>query len=118
MARARLTGLDATLTIEGQRHDVPAAVDRTAYRIVQESVTNITRHAAAATAVVRIHYRPEALAIEVDDDGRAAPGLAVTPGVGLLGMRERVTALGSRLQAQPRDQGGFAVRAELPVDRT
>src|SRR5918993_369134 len=59
--RARKTGLDAKLTIEGHRNDVPAAVDRTAYRIVQESLTNIARHAAAATAWVRIDYRPDAL---------------------------------------------------------
>jgi signal transduction histidine kinase len=116
--RARVNGLDATLTIEGQRHDVPAAVDRTAYRIVQESLTNITRHAAAATASVRIDYRPDALAIRVDDDGRATPGAAAMPGVGLLGMRERVTALGGRLCAEPRSEGGFTVRAELPVDPT
>ncbi len=115
--RARMTGLDATLTVEGQRHDVPAAVDRTAYRIVQESLTNIARHAAAATASVRIDYRPDALAIRVDDDGKATPDIAATPGVGLLGMRERVTALGGRLRAEPRDEGGFTVRAELPVDR-
>jgi signal transduction histidine kinase len=116
--RARAVGLDATLTIEGQRHDVPAAVDRTVYRIVQESLTNITRHAAAATASVRIDYRPDALVVEVDDDGKAAPDTAPTPGVGLLGMRERVTALGGRLRAGPRGGGGFTVQAELPVDQT
>ncbi|MGK5520035.1 sensor histidine kinase [Micromonospora sp. URMC 107] len=116
--RARRAGLDATLTIEGRRHDVPAAVDRTAYRIVQESLTNVTRHAAAATASVRIDYRPDALAIRVDDDGRATPGTAPVPGVGLLGMRERVTALGGRLRAEPRDEGGFSVHAELPVGRS
>jgi signal transduction histidine kinase len=116
--RARTTGLDATLTIEGQRPDVPAAVDRTAYRIVQESLTNITRHAAAATASVRIDYRPDALAIRVDDDGKATPDTAPVPGVGLLGMRERVTALGGRLRAAPRSEGGFTVQAELPVDQT
>jgi signal transduction histidine kinase len=116
--RARATGLDATLTIEGQRHDVPAAVDRTAYRIVQESLTNIARHAAAATASVRIDYRPDALAIRVDDDGKATPATTPTPGVGLLGMRERVTALGGSLHAEPRGEGGFTVHAELPVGQT
>ncbi|MGI5284608.1 sensor histidine kinase [Nonomuraea polychroma] len=116
--RARTTGLEATLTIEGQRHDVPAAVDRTAYRIVQESLTNIARHAAAATASVRIDYRPDALAVRIDDDGKATSDTAPVPGVGLLGMRERVTALGGRLLAAPRGEGGFTVQAELPVDRT
>ncbi|KOX08049.1 histidine kinase [Micromonospora sp. NRRL B-16802] len=116
--RARMAGLDATLTIEGQRHEVPAAVDRTAYRIVQESLTNVARHAAAATASVRVDYRPGALAIRVDDDGTARLGTTPTPGVGLLGMRERVTALGGRLRAEPRDEGGFSVHAELPVGPT
>ena len=116
--RARTSGLDATLTIEGHRNDVPAAVDRTAYRIVQESLTNITRHAAAATASVRIDYRPDALAIQVDDDGKATPDTAQVPGVGLLGMRERVTALGGHLRAEPRSEGGFTVQAEIPVDQT
>ncbi|MET7665985.1 histidine kinase [Streptomyces sp. NPDC005463] len=116
--RARAIGLDATLTIEGQRHDVPAAVDRTVYRIVQESLTNIARHADAATASVRIDCRPNALAIRIDDDGKATPGTAPTPGLGLLGMRERVTALGGRLRAEPRGEGGFTVQAELPVDQT
>jgi signal transduction histidine kinase len=117
VARARTTGLDATLTIAGSRRDVPAAVDRTAYRIVQESLTNVARHAAAMTASVRIDYRPDALAIRVDDDGGAAPGSGAVPGVGLLGMRERVTALGGRLRAEPRGGGGFTVEAELPVEQ-
>jgi signal transduction histidine kinase len=113
--RARSAGLDAQLTIEGRRDDVPAAVERTAYRIVQESLTNIARHAAAATADIRIDCRPDALLIRVDDDGTASPDSAPKPGVGLLGMRERVTALGGRLDAAPRSEGGFTVRAELPV---
>jgi signal transduction histidine kinase len=113
--RARTAGLDATLTIEGHRADLPAAVERTAYRIVQESLTNIARHAAAATASVRIDYRPAALVVQVDDDGSATPGAEPVPGVGLLGMRERVTALGGHLLAAPRGGGGFSVRAELPV---
>ncbi|MFE7323758.1 sensor histidine kinase [Streptomyces sp. NPDC057565] len=116
--RARTFGLDTTLTIEGQQHDVPAAVDRTVYRIVQESLTNIARHADATTASVKIDCRPDALAIRVDDDGKATPDTAPVPGVGLLGMRERVTALGGRLRAEPRGEGGFTVQAELPVDRT
>lgn len=113
--RARVTGLDATLTIKGQRYDVSAPVDKTAYRIVQESLTNIARHAAAATASILIDYRPDALAIRVDDDGKATPDTIVKPGVGLLGMRERVAALGGRLRAEPRGEGGFTVQAELPV---
>ncbi|MGW2655664.1 sensor histidine kinase [Streptomyces sp. NPDC001478] len=113
--RAGLTGLEATLTIEGRRRDVPAAVGRTAYRIVQESLTNVVRHAAATTASVRIHYRPDALALRIDD-GTGAPGQVAGPGVGLLGMRERVTALGGLLCAEPRREGGFTVRAELPVE--
>ncbi len=116
--RARTAGLDAKLTIEGVRNDVPAAVDRTAYRIVQESLTNIARHAAAATASVRIDYRPDALVIQVDDDGTATSDTTPVPGVGLLGMSERVTALGGRLRAAPRSEGGFTVQAELPVVRT
>jgi signal transduction histidine kinase len=113
--RARTTGLDASLTIEGHRGDVPATVDRTGYRIVQESLTNISRHAAAASASVRIDYRLDTLVIRVDDDGKATPDTAPVPGVGLLGMRERVTALGGHLQAAPRSEGGFTVHAELPV---
>jgi signal transduction histidine kinase len=114
--QVRATGLNATLTVEGHRDDLPAAVDRTAYRIVQESLTNITRHAGAATASVLIGYRPDTVAIRIDDDGGATPGTASVPGVGLIGMRERVTALGGYLRAEPRAGGGFTVQAELPVE--
>ncbi|MEV1000917.1 sensor histidine kinase [Nonomuraea sp. NPDC050202] len=115
--RARTTGLDATLTFEGQRQPVPAAVSRTVYRIVQESLTNVARHAAAATVSVRIDCRPDVLAIRIDDDGQATPDTVPAPGVGLTGMRERVTALGGRLRAEPRGEGGFTVQAELPVNQ-
>ncbi|MEU2117953.1 histidine kinase [Streptomyces sp. NPDC016459] len=115
--RAGKSGLEATLTIEGRRHDVPTAVGRTAYRVVQESLTNIARHADAGTASVHIDYRPDTLAIRIDDDGKATPDSAPEPGIGLLGMRERVTALGGRLRAEPRSEGGFTVQAELPVER-
>ncbi|GGT00112.1 sensor histidine kinase [Streptomyces chromofuscus] len=115
--RAGRAGLEATLTIEGPRPDVPAAVGRTAYRIVQEALTNVARHACAATASVRIDYRTDSLAIRIDDDGAATPDTVPTPGLGLLGMSERVTALGGRLRAQPRDERGFTVQAVLPVER-
>ncbi|GAB2932789.1 sensor histidine kinase [Streptomyces mayteni] len=115
--RANRAGIEATLTIEGRRQDVPAAVGRTVYRIVQESLTNIARHAAARTASVLIDCRPDAVSIRVDDDGRGSPTTAPTPGVGLLGMRERVAALGGRLRAEPRGEGGFTVQAELPLNQ-
>jgi signal transduction histidine kinase len=113
--RARAAGLPATVTVSGDRRALPAEVDRTAYRIVQEALTNITRHAGEATASVRIDYRPDELVVQVDDDGSATPAAAPVPGVGLTGMRERVTALGGRLRAEPRPEGGFRVRAELPM---
>ncbi|MFG1921938.1 sensor histidine kinase [Cryptosporangium sp. NPDC048952] len=113
--QARTTGLDATLTVEGDRTDVPSAVDRTAYRIVQEALTNVTRHAAATSAAVRISFRPNAVAIRITDDGSANPDAPPVPGVGLLGMRERVIALGGRIRAEPAGQGGFTVDAELPL---
>ncbi|MFE4540018.1 sensor histidine kinase [Streptomyces scopuliridis] len=115
--QASRAGLEATLMVEGQRTDVPAAVGRTAYRIVQESLTNIARHADASSASVRIVYRADSLAIQVDDDGQATPTTVPKPGLGLLGMRERVTALGGRLRAQQTAEGGFTVEAELPVER-
>ncbi|MCT4354723.1 histidine kinase [Streptomyces sp. Je 1-79] len=115
--RAGKSGLQATLTIEGRCQDVPAAVGRTVYRVVQESLTNIARHAGAGTASVHIDYRPDTLALRIDDDGKATPDSAPQPGIGLLGMRERVTALGGRLRAEPRSEGGFTVLAELPLER-
>ncbi|MEU4078174.1 two-component sensor histidine kinase [Streptomyces venezuelae] len=114
--RAGRTGVRTTLTIQGRRHGVPAAVGRTLYRIVQESLTNVARHADATAASVHIDYRPDAVALRIDDNGKATPDIDPVPGIGLLGMRERVTALGGSLRAAPRDEGGFTVRAELPVE--
>jgi signal transduction histidine kinase len=116
--RARSTGLDANLTVDGGRDGVPATVDRTAYRIVQESLTNVVRHARATTASVRVDCRPDLVVVEVLDDGTATPDSVPEPGVGLSGMRERVVALGGRLRAGPRHEGGFAVVAELPLRDT
>jgi signal transduction histidine kinase len=112
---ARKAGLPVIVRVSGQPHPLPAPVDRAAYRIVQEALTNITRHAGPATASVQLDYDTEDLTVRVDDDGRGDGGAAILPGVGLVGMRERVTALGGSLHAGPRDGGGFRVRAELPL---
>ncbi|MBF8185802.1 sensor histidine kinase [Nonomuraea sp. K274] len=114
--RARSTGQPATVTISGALRELPAEVDRAAYRIVQEALTNVSRHAGGASASVRIDYGGDALAVQVDDDGTACSDAPHVPGVGLLGMSERVTALGGRLRAGPRPEGGFTVRAELPLE--
>jgi signal transduction histidine kinase len=117
--RAKAAGVDASLTVDGHRTDVPTAVQSAAYRIVQEALTNVARHAAAAPTTVQIGYRTDTIVIQVEDSGSADPQPPThhpaQPGVGLLGMRERVTALGGRLRAEPRRQGGFTVHAELPV---
>ena len=115
--RARSTGLPATVTFSGTPRELPGEVDRAAYRIVQEALTNVSRHAGGATAEVRIDYADEGLVVRVDDDGKADPGAPPVPGTGLLGMRERVAALGGRLRAEPRAEGGFTVCAELPLGR-
>ncbi len=109
--------LRVVLTVAGRSRPLPAEVDRAAYRIVQEALTNVSRHAGPATAAVRLDYRSDLLVVSVDDDGAGAWD-GVAPGVGLTGMRERVTALGGTLRAGPRDTGGFGVRAELPLEAT
>jgi signal transduction histidine kinase len=114
--RARSAGLDATVTVSGARRDLPAEVDRAAYRIVQEALTNVSRHAGGAAAAVCVDYADGALVVQVEDDGKADPDAPPVPGKGLLGMRERVAALGGRLRAEPRAEGGFIVRAELPLE--
>ncbi|MFH9328755.1 sensor histidine kinase [Streptomyces althioticus] len=114
--RFRGMGLETSLTITGRPHSVPAAVSRTAYRIVQESLTNVARHAAATTATVLIDHRRDALTVRVDDDGKATVKSPPAPGHGLLGMRERVAALGGSLRTEPRGAGGFTVQAELPTN--
>ncbi|MFI6520153.1 sensor histidine kinase [Spirillospora sp. NPDC050679] len=88
--------------------------DLAAYRVVQESLTNITRHSDAATALVRVRRTAGSVIVEVEDEGGPLPGGTAGGGTGLRGMRERVTALGGELTAGPRPGGGFAVRAVLP----
>jgi signal transduction histidine kinase len=117
VARARAAGLPVTVTVTGAERALPPEVDQAAYRIVQEALTNVGRHAGNACASVHLHYAAGALSVQVEDDG-AGNGASLRPaghGLGLIGMRERVTALGGHLHAGPRDGGGFRVRAELPV---
>ncbi|KOU55043.1 histidine kinase [Streptomyces sp. MMG1533] len=114
--RARAAGVAVELTVAGDERPLPATLDRAMYRIVQESLTNAARHAGPAKVRVRLDYGSAELVIEVDDDGAAAPGRPPTPGIGLTGMRERVTALGGTLHTGPRAEGGFSVRAKLPLE--
>jgi signal transduction histidine kinase len=122
IARARAAGLPVAVTVGGTERQLTPDVDQAAYRIVQEALTNVTRHAGQACATVHLQYGPGLLTVQVDDDGAAnggsgggAPAPQPTSGMGLIGMRERVSALGGRLDAGPRAGGGFRVRAELPA---
>jgi signal transduction histidine kinase len=112
-------GIAVDVQISGDRKSLPAAVDLAAYRIIQESLTNIARHAVRSTARVRLDYGPDRLDIEISNDGRppAANGSASRPGTGngIAGMRERAAALGGKLAAGPRLGGGFVVTAYLPI---
>ncbi|WP_328852325.1 sensor histidine kinase [Micromonospora globbae] len=114
--RTRAANVPVQVTVTGQPRDLPADVDQAGYRVVQEALTNVARHAGPATAEIHIEYGPAQLTVSVTDDGQASPVRPVTPGVGLRGMRERVTGLGGTLQAAARDGGGFAVRATFPLD--
>lgn len=114
--RSRSAGVPATVTVRGERRILPPEVDRAAYRIVQEALTNVARHADRASAMVRIEYTQHGIIIQVDNDGvQVEPANRPMAGMGLLGMRERVVALGGQLRAAPRPEGGFSVRAEIPL---
>jgi len=113
--RVGTAGVAATIEVAGDRRPLPAAVDVAAYRIVQEALTNVYRHSGASTATVRIEYGDREVTVQVDDDGRGVP-LGDDGGNGIRGMHERATALGGTLTAGPRQEGGFRVRARLPLD--
>jgi signal transduction histidine kinase len=112
-AHTRTAGIAVRVEREGVPRPVPAGVDAAAYRIVQEALTNAVRHSGGHAATVRLCYDPDALTIEVDDDGRAAG--PPQPGNGVAGMTERARALGGTLDAGPRPGGGFRVLARLPT---
>jgi signal transduction histidine kinase len=115
--RSRSSGVPTTCTVRGDARPLPAEVDQTAYRVIQEALTNVTRHAGAATASVELTYDERALTVRIEDDGVGSRRPPV-PGYGLVGMRERVTALGGRLRAEPGATRGFSVLVELPLDGT
>jgi signal transduction histidine kinase len=136
VAGATGAGLVVEVTVEGEPRPLPAGTDLAAYRIVQEALTNVLRHAGPASAAVRVVWGPSELEVEVTDDGSGpAPGTPLEGGNGLTGMRERAAgggggrggggggggggrraaAAGGRLEAGPGPDGGFRVRAVLPV---
>ena len=111
----REAGLPVELRIEGERAALPPGIDLSAYRIVQEALTNIVKHAGDAAAEVVIRYRPRELELDVVDDGRGDAGSVNGSEHGLIGMHERVALYGGTLEVGPRDGSGYAVRARLPL---
>jgi signal transduction histidine kinase len=109
-------GLPVHLHVDGEPFPLPRAIDLSAYRIVQEGLTNALKHAHASHADVTVRYRPDELALEVADDGTAR-GAANGHGHGLLGIRERVSIYGGEMSAGAAPTGGFILSARLPVDR-
>ena len=113
---AKLAGLDAGVEVEGEPFPLPASLELAAYRIVQEALTNVIRHADAMTVHVHLVYGPDELLIRIEDDGRGPQAEGEERrGNGLAGMRERAAALGGKLDAGPRAGGGFEVLARLPL---
>ncbi len=131
VAQAAGAGVEVTVSLEAESRRLPSAVDLACYRVVQESLTNVVRHAGASRAEVTVTHHDGQVVVEVTDDGRAGSGgvrggRAGPPdgpgngngagsGQGILGMRERARALGGSLEAGPRPGGGFRVQATLPV---
>jgi signal transduction histidine kinase len=112
----RATGLAVEAVVAGSTRPLPPGVDLSAYRIVQEALTNALRHAGGASARVLVRYEPAALELEIADDGLGPPDGPSTQGQGLIGMRERAQLFGGAFEAGPRPGGGFLVRARLPFE--
>jgi signal transduction histidine kinase len=111
----RNAGLPAKLEVTGTRVDLPPGLDLSAYRIVQEALTNALKHAGPAHATVTLNYGRDTLEIDITDDGLAKRTNG-SGGHGLIGMRERVGLYGGELEAGPQPEGGFRLRARLPID--
>jgi signal transduction histidine kinase len=114
-AQVRRAGLDVEVNVEGERPQLPAALDLSAYRIVQEALTNTLKHADAKHAWVDVRYGPAQVDVSVRDDGVGEAGNGAGSGRGLVGMRERAELFGGRLDAGPLAGGGYAVSARLPL---
>lgn len=109
-------GLAVILEHDGTAVGLSPAMDLTSYRVIQESLTNVTKHSTAGTAKVRCSWEAEYLTITITDEGRATDSpTKAAPGYGVVGMRERVTAVGGELSARPRPEGGFVVVARMPL---
>jgi signal transduction histidine kinase len=115
LERAHAAGVMVELSVKGSPRSLPAGVELSAYRIVQEALTNALKHAGDARARVRVCYAPDSLELEIVDDGAGASADVPSGGHGLAGMRERVALYGGRLDAGRRPSGGFAVRVLLPI---
>jgi signal transduction histidine kinase len=107
-------GLPVQLRIEGEPVQLPAGIDLSAYRIVQEALTNVVKHAGDAAAEVVVRYGPRALELAIVDDGHGRATSRNGAGHGLIGMRERVALYSGTIEAGTQDGGGYAVRARLP----
>ena len=114
--QVRTAGLPVEIVVEGEPRALPPGIDLAAYRVVQEALTNALKHSEAAQAEVSIHYRAKALELSVTNNGRAKRNGNGRVGHGLIGMRERVALYGGEFYAGPRSEGGFTVRARLPLD--
>jgi signal transduction histidine kinase len=115
VTQLREAGLPVDLAVDGSPHGLPVGIELSAYRIVQEALTNVLKHAADSHATVRVRYGADSLELEISDDGRGRSADAVNGGHGLVGMRERVALYGGQFSAGRRPNGGFAVRVLLPV---
>jgi signal transduction histidine kinase len=113
--QVRAAGLPVSVSVPSDAVTLPAGVDLTAFRVIQEALTNSLKHAGEASAAVTVRYAPEALEITVSDTGAGVASVAGEPGHGLAGMRERVSLYGGQLDAGPAPSGGFRVSARLPL---
>jgi signal transduction histidine kinase len=115
VGQLREAGLPVALHVEGEQRELPVGIELSAYRIVQEALTNALKHAGESSASVRIRYGSESLELEIADDGTGASAPVASGGHGLVGMRERVALYGGSLDAGRRPSGGFVVRVLLPI---